>query len=311
MAEELTLERVAHYPMPGMNVPVGVRFSPDGRLLTYLWSKDESLVRQLWAHDIETGESYELMRPPGQGDTDATVSAEEALRRERQRMRGFGITSYLWARDTPVLLVPVAGKLLVSKDGGESLFELQTNGEAVDPQLSPNGDAIAYVQDGEIWTIDTNASAQPRRLTFDASPPDENGQQAVTNGLAEFIAQEEMGRSSGFWWSDEWEQHPAFAQVDVSGISLFTIPHDSEQPPGKELHRYPFAGGPNARFKLGIVGRDGGTPPGGFRARMTRSTLARVNWAPDGRLFFQLESRDQRRLELRVYDPSTKRTDRS
>src|SRR5690348_11666561 len=96
MAEELTLERVAHYPLPGMNIPVNIRFSPDGRLVTYLWSESGTLVRQLWAHEIETGKTWELMRPPGEGDTDANVSAEEALRRERQRTRGFGITSYAW-----------------------------------------------------------------------------------------------------------------------------------------------------------------------------------------------------------------------
>ena len=37
----------------------------------------------------------------------------------------------------------------------------------------------------------------PRRLTFDA-----RGQPNKTNGLAEFIAQEEMDRSEGFWWSN-------------------------------------------------------------------------------------------------------------
>src|SRR5579875_2385911 len=102
--QALTLDRVARYPVPGGNAPAAVRFSSDSRFLTYLWSNDGSLVRQLWGYEIASGETKLLVRAEGQGDTDATVSAEEALRRERQRQRGFGITAYAWAEKAPVLL---------------------------------------------------------------------------------------------------------------------------------------------------------------------------------------------------------------
>ncbi|HTE86588.1 MAG TPA: S9 family peptidase, partial [Dehalococcoidia bacterium] len=121
MPDALTLERISHYPMPGMNAPAAVRFSPDGRDLTYLWSENHSLMRQLWAFDLESQETRLLVRAAGQGDADATVSPEEALRRERLRMRGSGITAYAWADDRAVLLVPMLGRLFVSDDHGEHL----------------------------------------------------------------------------------------------------------------------------------------------------------------------------------------------
>ncbi len=305
---ELTIERVAHYPLPGMNAPSAVRFSPDGRYLTYLWSEDGSLVRQLWGYELESRRTELLVRAEGQGDTDATVSAEEALRRERQRVRGFGVTSYAWAEGAPALLVPLQGRLLVSDDYGAHLRALATIGEAIDPHLSPSGDAVAYVSEGELWLIETGRDAAPRRLTFDASAPPPSGERLVTNGLADYIAQEEMGRSAGFWWSKD-GRRLAFTQVDVSPVPLYRIGHDTEDPPGEESHRYPFAGAANARVRLGVVNRDGsglcwvplGLEEDGY--------LVRVDWAPDGMLYFQREDRAQRRLDLARCDPSTGETE--
>lgn len=305
--DELTLERIAHYPLPGTNAPAAVRFSPDGRLLTYLWSDDGTLVRQLWGFDLDRNEVTLLVRAEGQGDTDATVSPEEALRRERLRMRGFGITNYAWADNRPVLLVPMLGQLFVSEDGGRHLRVIETRGEAIDPHLNPEGDAVAYVHEGELWVVGTADRAQPMRLTFDASPVSSSGERQVVNGLAEFIAQEEMGRSSGFCWSRDGSRL-AFTQVDVSDVPVFTIPHDSEDPPSVEIHRYPFAGRNNARIRLAIIGVDGTgllwVPLPGDEDRY----LARVDWAPDGTLYYQVEARDQRRLDLRCYDPQSGET---
>ena len=55
-------------------MPARLAFSPDGRLLTYLWSEDESLVRALWVFDVVNGERRVLAHPPGSGTTDANAN---------------------------------------------------------------------------------------------------------------------------------------------------------------------------------------------------------------------------------------------
>jgi dipeptidyl-peptidase-4 len=300
----LTLDRVAHYPLPGTNAPAAVRFSPDGRYLTYLWSEDGTLVRQLWGYEIETGETKPLVRAEGPAEDDTAISTEETLRRERQRQRGLGVTSYEWAERAPVLLVPLQGRLLLSEDFGATIRPLETGGAVIDPHLSPAGDAVAYVQDGELWLTETRPGATPRRLTFDASPPGPSGERPITNGLADYIAQEEMGRSSGFWWSRDGTRL-AFTQVDLSPVPAYTIAHDSEDPPTSEIHRYPFAGAPNARVRLGIVGRDGSRVQWVPLDLEENGYLARVDWAPDGTLYFQRQDRSQRRLDLVRFDPAS------
>jgi dipeptidyl-peptidase-4 len=301
---ELTLARVAHYPLPGTNAPTSVRFSPDSRLVTYLWSAEATLVRQLWAFDVESGEARVLVTPPGEGDSDATVSREEALRRERQRIRGFGVTHYAWARERAVLLVPIQGELSVSDAAGTPLRRLESGGGAIDPKLNPAGDAVAFVRDGELWVLGLSEGEQCRRLTSGASEPGPTGERVITNGLAEFVAQEEMGRPSGFWWSRDGSQI-AFVQVDVSAVEPFTIIHQGDETISSEQHRYPFAGSANARVRLGVVPANGGEVrwlPLGDSADIY---LARVDWTPDGCVLAQVESRDQQRLDIVRIDVET------
>ena len=98
----------------------------------------------------------------------------------------------------------------------------------IDPKLSPNGEFVAYVQDDELYCISTVASnppAQPRQLTFDARHCPNK-----TNGLAEFIAQEEMDRNDGYWWSDD-SRFIAFTQVDESNVPPFRISHSGADEP--------------------------------------------------------------------------------
>src|ERR1700729_778039 len=83
---------VAKLPAPGTVAPGSFAFTPDGKSVTYLKAEGASLSRVLWKVDIAGGPPRVIARPPGSGDTDANVSKEEALRRERQRQRDTGIT---------------------------------------------------------------------------------------------------------------------------------------------------------------------------------------------------------------------------
>lgn len=293
---ELTLQRAVQYPLPGMNAPTAVAFSPDSRLVTYLWSASRSLTQELWAYDLDAGAARMLAHAPDAHDGDTALSHDEALRRERQRMRSTGITSYAWAEHRNVLLVPFFSQAYTVDLDGDGLRHLETEGEAVDPRLNPAGDAIAYIHEGDLWTLALGERAHPLRLTYGASEPDATGERVVTNGLAEFIAQEEMARSSGFWWSRDGSKL-AFEQVDRSPVPPYSIVDQGSARVSVETHRYPFAGGANVRVRLGVVDADGG-PVRWLPLDGDDMYLARVDWAPDGSIMAQVESRDQRHLNL-------------
>lgn len=300
----LTLRDVAHLPYPGMNAPVNVRFSPDSRTVTYLYSSAGTLTRELWAYDRQTRREFRLLEPVGGGDSDATVSREEALRRERQRQLASGVTSYAWSEEGDTLLVPLRGEVWVKRGVAGEPRRVAAGG-CIDPQLTRDGTKVAFVRDGELYALDLTAEgATPLRLTFDAAPADAYGDRVLSNGLAEFVAQEEMGRSSGFWWS--WDgAWLAFEQVDASPVPLYLIPHPGADTVDVEAHRYPFAGKANVRWRLGLVPATGGEVRWLPLTDDPEAYLARVHWTPDGLLLVQLQSRDQQRLELRRIDPRT------
>ncbi len=283
---ELTLDLVARFPRPGAVVPGKIAFSPGDKPLTFLFAEKGGLARDLWAMDVATGERRILFTPPGEGVTDQNISREEQLRRERQRLRETGVTHYAWSDEGNVLLVPLRGELFVQQ-GGEVR---SVGGDATDPQLSRDGKKIAFVRRGELFLIDIDSGAE-QQLTHDAQP-------GVTNGLAEFIAQEEMHRFSGFWWSRD-SKWIAFQQADERHIPVYPIPHIGKDTFEVEEHRYPFAGAENAKVRLGLVGAGGGPV---IWLPVSGEYLARVAWHPDGRLIVQSQDRKQSILTVTSYN---------
>lgn len=273
---KLSAQDLARYPRPGSAAPAGFKFSPSGRRLAYLFSETGGLARDLWELDLDSGERRILQAAGG----DAAMSRDEELRRERQRLRETGVTRFAWAREADMLLATVGEDVIV--DG-----QVMERG-VVDPQLSADGRLLAFVREGELW-------AGGRRLTFD-------GQPGLTNGLADYVAQEEMHRATGFWIAPD-GRRVAFEQADERGIPVYPIVHQGKAVIEVEAHRYPFAGAANPKVRLGVVALEGG--PVAWMDLGDAEYLARVDWAPDGRLFVQTQSRDQRRLELRAFDPAT------
>ncbi len=120
-ASPLTIEEIARYPLPGMAMPGNLAFSPDDRLVTYLFSPEGTLSRQLYAFDPQKGtQSLIFGAPPGSGTTDDNISLEEALRRERQRQREIGVTQYAWAENADRLLIPMQGEIHIQKFDGRN-----------------------------------------------------------------------------------------------------------------------------------------------------------------------------------------------
>lgn len=298
--EHLTLAQVAAFPRPGMVVPGRLEFTPDGDGVTYLFSEEGSLVRSLWHYDMGSGERRVLAGPPPASTDESRLSREEELRRERARLRELGVTNYQFAADAkePVLLVPGGGRLWAST-GDSEVVELPGSEGAIDPQLSPDGSQVAFVRDDEVWVLPL-AGGDAHRVTSGA----EHG---LTNGLAEFIAQEELDRDRGFWWSPD-GTHIAYINADSRHIRQYTIVHQGKDEVDDEPHRYPFAGEPNAALRLGVVPVAGGVTTWMDLGPETDVYIARVGWRKDGVLTCQVLSRNQRTLRLLALDASGKAT---
>jgi len=294
-----SLEDIARIPAPGMAVPVNFQFSSDDKVVTYLYSPQHNLVNQLSAYDLTSGH-HKVIVSPAAGLTENELSLEEKLRRERERQRALGISTYEWSKKGQKILYPL-GRCLYVKDGLDNEareLPVAEGKPVIDPHFSPDGRMVSYVQDGEIYVIDLEGG-EPSQVTSGAR---ETGK---TNGLAEFIAQEEMGRRRGYWWSPD-SRLIAFVEVDETHIPIYRIMHQGKPQTGdtaQEDHRYPFAGTENAHVRLGVVPTAGGEVTWMNLDGFEDFYLARVDWLPDGRLSAQIENREQSVLELVVFDP--------
>ena len=290
----ISIEQVVRYPRPGMGGPARWSFTPDGSGIAYLASEDGGLVRSLWLYDIASGERRALAGPAGGG---GPISREEELRRERARLRDVGVTDYRFApkaAERTILLPGGEGPRLIAGDA-EPVAIAGAEG-AITPRLSDDGSRLAFVQEGELFALPAGGG-EARQLTSGA-------EEGFTNGLADFIAQEEFGQSDGFWWSPD-RSRIAFVEVDSRHIPDYPIVHQGQDALDTEHHRYPFAGAPNARVRLGVVAADGGDPVWMDLGDEDDIYLPRVVWRPDGVLAGLVLNRQQTELHLHFFDPDT------
>lgn len=299
-AAELTIDRLFDAPALAGPTIAGLRISPDGTRVTYLKGKADDKDRlDLWAYSLEEGKASLLVDSRALAPIDAKLSDEELGRRERQRTAALsGILEYSFASSGRALLFPLDGKLYyydLSKAPHQAVLEITPpDAFAVDATISPRDGYVAYVRDQNLHVYDL-ASRADRALTQDGAGP-------IKNGLAEFVAQEEMGRTSGYWWAPD-DRHIAFVRVDESPVPLtqrFEIAADNVQ---AFPQRYPAAGGPNVAVRLGVSDVRTGAVNWIDLGSDPDIYLARVDWLPDGKtLAIQRESRDQRRLDLLFAD---------
>jgi dipeptidyl-peptidase-4 len=293
---KLTLEAInGSAPLSGPTL-LKPQIAPDGSRVTFLRGKDKDRNRlDLWAFDVATGSTAILVDSTDVLPGEEVLSDEEKARRERQRIAALsGIVEYQWSPDGRTLLFPLGGELYLydlAKSGKDAVRKLTNGGGfATDPKISPKGGFVSFIRGRNLWAIDL-ASGDELQLTAD-------GSDTIGNGVAEFVADEEMGRHTGYWWAPD-DSAIAFARIDETPVPIQK--RYEVYPDRTEVieQRYPAAGDPNVTVKLGTIApRKGATPAWIELGTNPDIYLARVQWRDAKRLTFQRQSRDQRRLDL-------------
>ncbi len=297
-AERLTLERIHADPAlagPGMRY---LKVSPDGARVTFLRGRpDNQFQLDLWEFNLKEKRARLLL------DSKVLVpneqlSDQEKARRERDRTSSLnGILSYSWSPDGRQLLVPLAGNLYLVDVARPDAARLVASGNVLDPKISPKGRYLSFVRDQNLFVIDLKSGLE-RQLTSD-------GAGTVHNAEAEFVAQEEMGQRTGYYWApdDSAIAYKRYDEAPVPVVRRFEIFADRTD---VVEQRYPAAGDPNVLVQLHIV-----SPETGARRQVDLGAdadiyLVRADWSASAKaLLFQRQTRDQKRLELVAVDAAT------
>ncbi|MCA0977720.1 S9 family peptidase [Qipengyuania flava] len=294
-AMDLTFERVFASPSLDGPAPRQAKLSPDGRYLTVLRNRSDDLSRyDLWAFDREGGEWSMLVDSEKVG-SGRELSEDEKMQRERARVGNLsGIISYEWTSNGKAILVPLDGDLYLASLDGEVVQVTDTEESELNPALSPHGNYISFVRDRQLWVGEVMGEAAP--IT-----PKEGAD--IRWGEAEFVAQEEMDRIDGYWWSPD-ENRIAVERFDESGVGIVTRAAIGATGTKVFDQRYPVAGSDNAVVELYVM-----DPDGQNRVKVDMGDdqdiyLARVDWAGND-LYVQRENREQTKLDMLRVDPAT------
>lgn len=303
----LTIERIFDSPELDGPVLMGAKFSPNGERLSFLRPKKEDYeVLDLWELDIKTGKETRLV------DSNSLkfgeLSEVEKAQRERMRITRKGIIEYYWSEAGDKILLPAASDLYLY-DFKNPLKRLtksegKENSSEVDVMFSPKDSYVSFVRDQNLYILDLKTGVETAVTT--------QGKGTLSYGSAEFIAQEEMRRFSGYWWSKD-EEYIAFTEVDESNVKLVDRYEINANGVTTHQQRYPEAGTANAKVRLGVIAikdllAHQIKPHWIPLSSHSDIYLPRVVWNHQGQLVYQVQSRDQKTLEVFSFNPKTQKT---
>ncbi len=278
--------------------------TPDGSRVLFLRAEPRRARQHLYSMDVASGETRELITPEQvTGGAAEQLSAEEKARRERMRITGGGFTGFGLSRDGRKVVTSLSGRVfLVELGTGKSqlVADKDDKGHApFDTHLSPDGAQVAFVRGGELWVAPV-AGGPPLQLTSGAAG-------ALTHAQAEFVAQEEMGRFTGHWWSAD-SQRLAYQEADATGVEELHFVDPAALFGAHSSQFYPRPGKANVKVRLGVVSASGGETTYVKWDAEKYPYLARVHWMKDAPLTIQVQTRDQHDLLLLEVDPKTGQT---
>ncbi|HXF72724.1 MAG TPA: prolyl oligopeptidase family serine peptidase [Actinomycetota bacterium] len=276
--------------------PRSFAVAPDGSRVAFLRSPaGDDPTNALWVLDVDRAGERLVLDPRELGAAEADLPEAERARRERARERAGGVTVFACDLALRIAALALGGRLFVADLVAGGGREVPVEGPCLDPRPDPGGAKVAYVRDRELRVVDL-ASGEDRPLAGEDDP-------AVTWGLAEFVAAEEMGRHAGHWWAPD-GRAVAAARVDERAVPVWHIADPVDPWRAPRAVRYPAAGDPNADVSLHVLGLDGSRVEVAWD-REAFPYLVRVVWEEGSPLTLVVQSRDQRRILVLAADPAT------
>ncbi len=280
-------------------MPTQMRWSPDGKRLTYILQEDEGDKRDLWVVEAETGEKRVLvsceqltkLAPPAE-----ELAADE---RERERLLRYAVAAYVWSPDSKQILFTSAGRLyLYDLASGESKALAPAKRGVDDPKFSPDGKWVSFVYQHDLWLVPASSGAE-KQLT-------RGGSELVLHGDLDWVYPEEFGIRTGYDWSPD-GQRIAFLELDQQQVPTYPISNLVPTEAPVDFQRYPKAGDPNPRVRVGVVDigwaeRGGASVTDVLWLDRAAEYTPRFGWIDAGRAWAQLLDRAQQNLELVAFD---------
>lgn len=239
----LTVSAIFNDPALTPETPKGMAWAPDGTVLTYL-----NETGDLVAVDGGTAQTSVLVAKEKIGSMHSSSASEQ----DKDHRSRYGEASYLWAPDSKHLLFDSNGALFLytlAQGVGVSVAETGT-ASGDDPKFSPDGGALTYVHNHDLYLRRLPYSQPSMRLTT-------THDDTVLNGEVDWLYLEELDVRSNYFWSPD-SKNIAYLQMNESAVPQYPITDWIPTHATVEMQRYPQPGDPNPGVRVGVVGAGSG-----------------------------------------------------
>jgi dipeptidyl-peptidase-4 len=290
----LTISAIFNDPGFTADAPRGMEWSPDGVRLTFL-NRDGDLM----AAEGTSGKTNVLVPKEKIGSMHSNTASEQA---EDHRSR-YGEASYLWAPDSKHLLFDSNGALFLYslKDGlGVSLAETGT-ASGDDPKFAPDGSALTYVHDHNLYLRRLPYTQQAMRLTT-------SREASLLNGEVDWLYLEELDVRSNYFWSPD-SKSIAYLQMNEAAVPQYPLTDWIPTHATVDMQRYPQPGDPNPVVRVGVVNVSSGHNAWiKLPLAAGEDYVPRFGWLNAHTLWIETLTRDHKHRRLYFADASNGRT---
>jgi dipeptidyl-peptidase 4 len=299
-AQELTIEKIfAEGGLTG-RTPETVKWSPDGKRISYVLRDDSGERGQIWYLDLEAtrpavlvaSEKLSSLAPP------ESATGNQKDDREKERRSRYSVAGYHWAPDSKHLLFDSKGQLWYYRLANGTAVQITSSSDPIgDPKFSPDGSRVSYTRKHNLYLRPLEGEKEVQLTSSD----DEN----LLNGEVDWVYAEELDVRSNYFWAPD-GKHIVFLQMNESSVPEYPITDYLPQHPTVDKQKYPKAGDPNPEVRIGVIDANGGKPHWiKLSSQLEKDKdfyIPRFGWVNKGVIYAQVLNRAQNQLDLYFVD---------
>ena len=273
-----------------------VQVSPRGSFVSWLLPMSgRPDVAVIWLLSGAGGRPRPLLTTADLAAPRAALTDAEVKALERRHKASRDLLEYSWSETSDTLLVTLGDhQFLVDAATGKATPLALGAGAKADVRLAPGDRYISFVRDQRVVLHDLE-DGETTTIGHDAGD-------AISYGTAEFVAQEEILRHQGTWWSPS-GQHIAYTRVDESQVTRVPRLQIGATTSSIAYDRFPRAGTRNAGVDLFVRHIRTGVTTAVDLGEDRDIYLADVRWSRNGTvLYVQRQRRDQQQVDLLAVD---------